>query len=260
MISDWIFGIRDAARSVAAGLDVEMPYRMVRADGLRDALKREDVTWEQIDRSIERVLSTLLRFDDVLQQPKPDYDVLALPRAPRARARGRREVGRPPSQRAGRRRAGAAPRGFRAAAGRGARPARVDREPRRRRVERRLGARSRHRAGGLRGCVASRRRRAPRRRRHRSAPHAVAGDADVALVVVGYTYVDEGEYIGDAGVDLRSLCPRRTTQPWSPASRPRPRPDDLWPRLSTCGRGATRAGSRAAATARRCVSAMTRSR
>ena len=77
MISDWIFGIRDAARSVAAGLDVEMPYRMVRADGLRDALKREDVTWEQIDRSIERVLSTLLRFDEVLQQPKPDYDVLA---------------------------------------------------------------------------------------------------------------------------------------------------------------------------------------
>ncbi len=38
VISDWIFGIRDAARSVVAGLDVEMPYRMVRAKGLRDAL------------------------------------------------------------------------------------------------------------------------------------------------------------------------------------------------------------------------------
>ena len=37
----------------------------------------------------------------------------------------------------------------------------------------------------------------------------VAGDADVALVVVGYTYADEGEYIGDAGVDLRSLMPEK---------------------------------------------------
>ena len=36
---------------------------------------------------------------------------------------------------------------------------------------------------------------------------ATARDADVALVVVGYTHVDEGEYIGDAGVDLRSLMP-----------------------------------------------------
>ena len=36
-----------------------------------------------------------------------------------------------------------------------------------------------------------------------------AADADVALVVVGYTYADEGEYIGDAGVDLRSLMPEK---------------------------------------------------
>ncbi len=79
VISDWIMGIRDAGRSVVAGLDVEMPYRMVRASGLRDALTREDITWEQIDQSIERVLSTLLRFDAVLQQPKPGIDVLACP-------------------------------------------------------------------------------------------------------------------------------------------------------------------------------------
>jgi beta-glucosidase len=36
---------------------------------------------------------------------------------------------------------------------------------------------------------------------------AMARDADVALVVVGYTHVDEGEFIGDAGVDLRGLMP-----------------------------------------------------
>ena len=77
VISDWIFGIRDAAKSVNAGLDVEMPYRMVRANGLRSALQREDVSWYQIDASIERVLSTLLRFDPVIQQPAAGIDVLA---------------------------------------------------------------------------------------------------------------------------------------------------------------------------------------
>ena len=39
VISDWIFGVRDAGRSVVAGLDVEMPYRMVRATGLREAIE-----------------------------------------------------------------------------------------------------------------------------------------------------------------------------------------------------------------------------
>ena len=55
-------------------------------------------------------------------------------------------------------------------------------------------------------------------------------------------------------------CPRRTTRRWSNASKPRPRPGDLSQRRNTCGRGATRAGSPAAATAPRCASGMTRSR
>ncbi len=42
----------------------------------------------------------------------------------------------------------------------------------------------------------------------RAAAARVAASADVALVVVGYTYVDEGEYIGDAGTaHLRHLFP-----------------------------------------------------
>ena len=36
---------------------------------------------------------------------------------------------------------------------------------------------------------------------------ATAGAADVALVVVGYTYVDEGEYIGETDPSLMSLFP-----------------------------------------------------
>jgi beta-glucosidase len=41
-----------------------------------------------------------------------------------------------------------------------------------------------------------------------SAAAKVAADSDVAVVVAGYTYVDEGEYIGDAGTaHLRDLFP-----------------------------------------------------
>jgi beta-glucosidase len=36
---------------------------------------------------------------------------------------------------------------------------------------------------------------------------AVAGSADTAVVVVGYTYVDEGEYIGETDASLMSMFP-----------------------------------------------------
>lgn len=75
VISDWIFGVRDAAASLNAGLDVEMPYRMVRAQHLPAALERSEVSWSQVDRAVERVVATLLRFDEVLSGPPPT-DVL----------------------------------------------------------------------------------------------------------------------------------------------------------------------------------------
>lgn len=77
VISDWIFGIREAAPSLAGGLDVEMPYRMIRARGLPDALEAGDVTADDVDASATRVLATLLRFREVLARPRPTADVLA---------------------------------------------------------------------------------------------------------------------------------------------------------------------------------------
>jgi len=62
VISDWIFGLRDAARSVVAGLDVEMPYRMIRHEGLRAALADGTVAWGDVDRCVVATVSTLLRF------------------------------------------------------------------------------------------------------------------------------------------------------------------------------------------------------
>ncbi len=85
VISDWILGIRDAARSVRAGLDVEMPYRMIRADHLAGALAGrlagglEDgsVSWADVDLSATRVVATRMRFDEILSRPAPDRSVLA---------------------------------------------------------------------------------------------------------------------------------------------------------------------------------------
>jgi beta-glucosidase-like glycosyl hydrolase len=77
VISDWIFGIRDAARSLHAGLDVEMPYRMIRAQHLGRALEDGDVSWPEVDRAVERVVGTRLRFDPILGRPAPGREVLA---------------------------------------------------------------------------------------------------------------------------------------------------------------------------------------
>lgn len=79
VISDWIFGLRDAGPSVRAGLDVEMPYRMIRAFGLDEALAAGECTEEEIDAAVTRVVATLLRFHPVLSQPRPPRDVLACP-------------------------------------------------------------------------------------------------------------------------------------------------------------------------------------
>jgi beta-glucosidase len=79
VISDWIFGLRDAGRSLHAGLDVEMPYRMVRADHLLDDLQAGDTSWDEVDRSVERVVAAQLRFAEVLQRPTPGREVLANP-------------------------------------------------------------------------------------------------------------------------------------------------------------------------------------
>src|SRR5664280_2365308 len=77
VISDWIFGTRDAARSLHAGLDVEMPYRMIRAQHLGRALEDGDVSWAEVDLAVERVVGTRIRFDPILGRPAPGREVLA---------------------------------------------------------------------------------------------------------------------------------------------------------------------------------------
>jgi beta-glucosidase len=78
VISDFVFGVRDAPGSVAAGLDVEMPFRMVRMQHLAAALENGDASWSDVNASVERIVATLLRFDEVLSAPAPGPEVIGM--------------------------------------------------------------------------------------------------------------------------------------------------------------------------------------
>jgi len=79
VISDWIFGLRDAAESVLAGLDVEMPFPMVRATHLDAAVAEGVVSEDDIAAAAARVVATVLRWWPVVSRPAPPIDVLARP-------------------------------------------------------------------------------------------------------------------------------------------------------------------------------------
>ena len=60
-VSDFVFGLRDAATSVEAGLDIEEPFRQQRVVHLPTALDDGRATWAAVERSGRRILATLLR-------------------------------------------------------------------------------------------------------------------------------------------------------------------------------------------------------
>ncbi|MGH9029796.1 MAG: glycoside hydrolase family 3 C-terminal domain-containing protein, partial [Acidimicrobiales bacterium] len=64
---------------LSAGLGVEMPYRMVRAQHLLRALEAGDVSWDQVDSAVARLVATILRFDEVLGATQPDASVIDCP-------------------------------------------------------------------------------------------------------------------------------------------------------------------------------------
>ena len=85
VVSDFIFGLRDPVKSVTAGLDIEMPFRQQRELALRDALDSGALTEVDIDTAVARVVATLLRFAGVHEQ-SPPFAVVGSP-AHRALAR-----------------------------------------------------------------------------------------------------------------------------------------------------------------------------
>jgi beta-glucosidase len=68
VISDFIFGLRDAVKSVAAGLDIEMPFRQQRAIALAEAISSGRLAADVVETSVQRIVATLLRFHQVFEQ------------------------------------------------------------------------------------------------------------------------------------------------------------------------------------------------
>lgn len=71
VVSDFVWGLRDAVRSVEAGLDVEMPFRQQRAIALPKALKRKQLDPQLVDASAKRIVATQLRHHATLGAPPP---------------------------------------------------------------------------------------------------------------------------------------------------------------------------------------------
>ncbi len=208
VISDWIAGVRDAGRSVHAGLDVEMPYRMVRARDLEHDLEAGGTDAEEVAATATRVVATQLRWADRLDRPAVGLDVLARPehRALAREAATRSVVllrnedvdGRPAlpidAGAIGRvtvvGRLAAVPNlGDGGSSDVWAPSAVTPLEGLRAALE--PGVEVVHHEGADPAAAAE-----------------VAADADVTVVVVGYTKADEGEYIGPSATDhLRHLMP-----------------------------------------------------
>lgn len=73
VISDFIFGIRDGKKAVFGGMDVEMPIPGHYGDRLVELVQRGEVPETLIDESVRRILRTKMRFARRLGgQPKPE--------------------------------------------------------------------------------------------------------------------------------------------------------------------------------------------
>ena len=204
VISDWILGLRDAATSLTAGLDVEMPFRMVRQQHLGSALEGGAASWTDVDRSVERVIATLLRFEDILAAEPPPSDVvgsvehrqLAREVASRSVVLLRNEVV-----------------DGRAVLPLGAQGGRIA-------VIGRLADAVNLGDGGssdvwdldchtvLDGLRAACSDVVHDDGLDPGRAAATASSVDVAVVVVGYTYLDEGEYIGSTSAEMAQLLPK----------------------------------------------------
>ncbi|KAB8205458.1 hypothetical protein BDV34DRAFT_213048 [Aspergillus parasiticus] len=76
VMSDFIFGLRDAAASVKNGLDIEAPFRQQRARKLPQALESGDLDWKYVDRACERILRKQIEFTVRTEDSQPSPDVV----------------------------------------------------------------------------------------------------------------------------------------------------------------------------------------
>lgn len=75
-LSDFVFGVRDAGLSLRAGLDVEAPMRQQRAHRLPADLESGRVSWNDVDRAGRRILRTQLTHYSTRNPEEPNLDVV----------------------------------------------------------------------------------------------------------------------------------------------------------------------------------------
>ena len=78
--SDWVAGTHDAVESLEAGLDIEMPLRLLRARALPAALRDGRVSRETVLRSARRILATCLAHYAERDEDEPAPVLVAGPR------------------------------------------------------------------------------------------------------------------------------------------------------------------------------------
>ncbi|KAL2852937.1 glycoside hydrolase superfamily [Aspergillus pseudoustus] len=76
VMSDFIFGLRNAPLSVQNGLDIEAPFRQQRRMHLEKALKEKNLEWKDVDRAGERILRKQLQFAISTEDSQPALDVV----------------------------------------------------------------------------------------------------------------------------------------------------------------------------------------
>ncbi|MHA1757710.1 MAG: beta-glucosidase family protein [Promethearchaeota archaeon] len=66
VITDFVFGIRDGKKAVNAGVDIEMPFNWkMKPKKLMKYLSKGEITEEQINEAVERILKMELKFKDI---------------------------------------------------------------------------------------------------------------------------------------------------------------------------------------------------
>lgn len=76
VLSDFIFGLRDAALSLRNGLDIEAPFRQQRAQSLQHCLESDRLTWDEVDRACSRILKKQVEHVSTTGTTTPDSSVI----------------------------------------------------------------------------------------------------------------------------------------------------------------------------------------
>ena len=70
VVTDFIFGVRDAEKAIKSGLDLEMPFQMVWSDNLLKLVNKGEVDISYIDTALERMIAPQLALPSAADYPK----------------------------------------------------------------------------------------------------------------------------------------------------------------------------------------------